>query len=80
MIANSKQVFVALFSLLVAGCSTLEGVNVGAHVPIGGVVGVGVSTTVSRPERVPEEPGTTPSSEPCREQDSDCAPADEEED
>ncbi len=40
-----KKLFPLLFVAL-AGCSNLQGVNVGASIPIGGVIDVGVNTTV----------------------------------
>ncbi|MEM7100545.1 MAG: hypothetical protein AAF541_19930 [Pseudomonadota bacterium] len=41
-----RRITAILACLVMAGCSAMQGVNVGASIPIGGIGGVGVSKTI----------------------------------
>lgn len=46
----------------VAGCAAMEGVNVGANIPIGGIINVGASKTIGEskaPSRTQKKPSET---------------------
>ena len=62
---------IAVLSML-AGCSAMEGVNVGVNVPIGGVVNVGANKTIG--EQPAGNQNTPKKAEPEKEE-----PASEEE-
>jgi hypothetical protein len=46
----------------VAGCAAMEGVNVGANIPIGGIINVGASKTIGEsqaPSQTQKKPSET---------------------
>jgi hypothetical protein len=58
----------ALSTILVASlpaCSAMQGVNVGANIPLGGLVNVGVNTTINdqKPSPPPQQPADDPQDE-----------------
>lgn len=51
----------AFITIVMSGCSAMDGVNIGANVPLGGIVNVGASTTIdsdraSKPAKKPSKP------------------------
>ena len=42
----SRLILPVFVAASVAGCAAMEGVNVGANVPLGGIVNVGVNKTI----------------------------------
>ena len=55
--------------VMLGGCSAMQGVNVGASIPIGGIGGVGVNKTIgsgkdpATPRGRQDQPETSPSEE-----------------
>ncbi len=58
--ARVALVLVAALAISGVGCSAMEGVNVGASVPIGGIGSVGASTTVGGRSAPGQKPAPAP--------------------
>jgi hypothetical protein len=41
-----RLIFPILFAASTMGCAAMEGVNVGANIPLGGIINVGASKTI----------------------------------
>jgi hypothetical protein len=54
-----RLVLTAIFAVFVAGCSAMQGVNVGANIPLGGLVNVGASTTIGDGQAPSNQPPST---------------------
>ncbi len=52
-------VWPVLVGAALAGCSAMEGVNVGASIPIGGMVSVGANKTIGSQAPAPTQKKTT---------------------
>ena len=62
-------VLLCMMAGLQGGCAAMKGVNVGASIPIGGVVGVGVNKTIGDGQsKTPQKQQKPPSSEPENQQ------------
>lgn len=79
-LGSTLGVLVAVLALGGGGCSAMEGVNVGASVPIGGIGSVGASTTVGRKSAPSQSGAPQPAGDASQDSDSDSDSAPEEED